>query len=857
MQEYDRAGARAIFARKTETFLEGKELSQEVLLQGLNLLQEEIQVQGKKRTNYRQTLVGGFFYKFYSSIFPVDEKLKSVAKDLFKSRGKSTGAQAFDRAVLDEHAPVSSPVPKFTGKALASGDAKFIDDLPSDGYHFGSLVLSTRGNTSIASINTDLALQSPGVVGFVSAKDIPGENNYSILGEVAYVFAYDKVEFHGQPIGLIVADTIRHAEAAAALVSVQYNEEKSSAPIISTEQAKVKKESNFLHNTNFKKGEVDQVISQSKHQAQGKVYSGSQQHFYMEPQTCDVQLDEENSLIVHSANQWPVAVHSALARVTKLPQNKVRVICRRAGGGFGGKLTHQVPVACAAAVAAIKFKVKLRVALNRNIDMRIAGGREETTTNYRVGFDDSGKIEGVHFQTDLNSGYVKDLSWFCTMAFANAISQSYNLPAYNIDVNLWKTNLPPRTTVRGPSEISSSYCMETVIEHIAQQVNKSSDEIRRVNFLNSEEVERGEIILPNGSKVDHFTIPKIWEEIKEKVNEEKLREEILQFNTNNRWKKRGVAKTPVRYEVGVWAREAVVTVFADGTIVVHHGTSDIGQGAHEKVIQTVSYEFGSRLLGGKALPMDLIRGGDVDNFIVPNATFTGGSTSSESSCMAAVEAVKQIVERLAPVRDQAKKTKEEKGETGEVTWNEIVGAAAATNVNLSAKGYCNGAPPYQNYGGCLSTVEIDVITGDVEILKSYILYDCGKALNPAIDIGQAEGAYIMGVGFILREDLLIDQESGELISEGTWEYKPPSYRDIPQDFTVELLSGSPFPRGFLSSKASGEPPLVLANSVAFAIRDAVTSARKDIGLNEFFPLDTPITPDKLQFACGVQLNQFQ
>jgi len=310
--------------------------------------------------------------------------------------------------------------------------------------------------------------------------------------------------------------------------------------------------------------------------------------------------------------------------------------------------------------------------------------------------------------------------------------------------------------------------------------------------------------------------------------------------------------TPVRYGVMIFPRGASVIIYKDGTVIVHHGSSDIGQGLHVKVNQVVAHTLGAVFDPPVPLSVDNVVCGDVDSRITPNATFTGGSTSSEGSCDAARKACLTLVDRLKPVLEEIIKDRKKAQQTDPVTWKDVVMAAALQGVDLLATGHTNPKYGYQNYGVCYSSVEVDAITGEVEILKSHMAYDCGQSLNPAVDIGQAEGAFVMGVGFFLREKVDFN-ENGKMLSDGTWKYKPPSFRDIPQVFTVDLLQKATHEKGILNSKASGEPPLVLATSVAMAVRRAVQEVRNEFEVKGDFDLPVPFTVDVIHKACGVPL----
>jgi len=316
----------------------------------------------------------------------------------------------------------------------------------------------------------------------------------------------------------------------------------------------------------------------------------------------------------------------------------------------------------------------------------------------------------------------------------------------------------------------------------------------------------------------------------------------------------------VRYEVGVWAQQALVNVYSDGSIVITQTGCEIGQGLYTKIAQVASYALGFAIGVKKSVPLSFIRFAETNTAVTPNAMFTGGSTTSEGSAEATRLACEELVARLKPVVANLEKRRQESKTEAEITWPEICATANGLSVNLSAigkwKGQGDQSLTYHNYGVAFSEVEIDVLTGESTILESDLIYDAGKSLNPIIDIGQAEGAFVIGVGFYLREDALYD-ESGRLLSVGTWEYKPPVVKDIPVSFNVDLHQNSTFDKGILSSKASGEPPLVLAGSVGCAIRQAILSARKDAGKeDEWIELDSPFTVDRIQLACAVSDSDF-
>ena len=848
----DVPGSRPILASRTEQFLKGKSLCEQTLHEALQVLKSEIIIEDEEKKATRQQLVSSFFYKFFVSQINVHPSFQSAALDLFKTRPTSKGSQKF--TVTGEHLPVSEPIGRSGGLNLASGDAEFIDDMPTGNCVFGAFFTSDVANAEVISIDVSEALAAPGVIDWVTGADAPGQNNASVTGENHPVFADKKICYHGQPMGLIIADTQRHAEAAAKLVKVTYKKER---PILSTADAKAagldfRGEAKSTYSGESTEASVLAAVEQSDYRLSGKIILDSQLHFYMEPHVANARIDENGSLILHSANQFPKGVSQGVSAVMGLPHNKIKLVCRRMGGAFGGKIIHSITVAAAVSIAAHKVGREVRLAVGRNQDMRFAGGREEIDMSYDVGFDARGKITALKVRADLNSGLVQDISMFCNNAFVIAFSQAYDLPKFFLESQLFQTNSSSRTAVRGPSELEASWCMETILEHIAHSLGKPVEEIRELNFLNETEAKAGKI-LPSTVPMDHFTVPRIFSELSKKTNEPLLRQAVAEYNANNRWKKRGISKAPVRYQVSLYPRPSLVNCYEDGSIVIHHSTADMGQGAHIKVQQAVSNKLGELFNPPKPVDINIMRCVDLDSHALPNVTFTGGSTSSEGSCESAHNAASEIVSRFALVKRVLEEENADKKQKGEelipINWLSICARAAGDGINMSSFGFVEGGKTYQNYGGCVSVVELDVITGEVEILMSHMIYDCGKSLNPAIDIGQAEGAFVMGLGRLFREEVRYTAE-GKLINDGTWEYKPPSFRDIPQVFNVELLSNAPYEKGFLSSKASGEPPLVLANSAGLALRDAIRAAREENDLQDFFILNIPMTPDRILEACG-------
>jgi len=412
--------------------------------------------------------------------------------------------------------------------------------------------------------------------------------------------------------------------------------------------------------------------------------------------------------------------------------------------------------------------------------------------------------------------------------------------------------------VRGPGELQATFIMESILEHIAAELGKSTHEVREVNIFTdlaarekcaadptSKEIEQysAQIAVSKPDAYKSYTALGVWEMLKKNVDHAAREKAVEEFNASHRWTKRGLAMTPVRYGVSIRAQQAFVCLYNDGTCLITCDGTEMGQGLNTKVIQFAAYHL-SQIVPGSAVPEADIRVGPNGTDKVAAGQVTGGSTTSEGCC----EAVRIAVEKLAAEMAPKRKEMEEKGET--VTFKSLVKAASAS-LEMQASGKCDKAgTSYHCFGACVTEVEVDVLTGETTILSSDILYDCGKPLNPTVDCGQAEGAFVMGLGFFLRENLVQSKETGQVFTDGTWEYKIPCAQDVPLlEFNVEF-----FPRanegGVMSSKASGEPPIVLACSAFCAVRQAVAAARRTFGKLGHFRLDAPATPRDIALAMG-------
>ena len=445
------------------------------------------------------------------------------------------------------------------------------------------------------------------------------------------------------------------------------------------------------------------------------------------------------------------------------------------------------------------------------------------------------------------------------MSVNRSLTQTYRFPNHCTTAHACYTNTPSKTAVRGPGELQAACIIESVIDRVAMATGRSSHEIRVSNMIGPSK-EGSEHSAPCGDVMWEYTAFDMWKQLEKQASFEERLEAVNRINSiakgneGSIWpKKRGIAMTPLKYHHGVSGRMATVHIYKDGSVVLSGVGVEIGQGLFTKVAQAAAYSL-SQI--GVVVPLDMVRHADSSTELHPNIGMTGGSTTSEACAAAVHKACGMLVKDLSPVFEKLKA--KQKGDAV-VSWSDI--ARAGTGIGLTATarwGPTSSKDPlaqkpeavcgeYENYAAACSEVEIDTLTGECSILRTDILYDCGRSLNPCIDLGQAEGAFMHGVGMLLREEMVYVPETGEVFTEGTWEYKPPCTLDVPRVFHVHFLENSEFKRGFLGSKSSGEPPLVCAASVYAAIRMAITAARP-VGA-PFFSLDVPCTVDRIALAC--------
>ncbi|CAA6653769.1 unnamed protein product [Spirodela intermedia] len=810
-------GRHATRAKKVEEFLTGKPVNSGVMLEVIRLLREDISPEeGTDHAAYRVSAAAGFLFKF---LLQLEEEhggggsVRAVAGEK-ETLLLSTGFQnehisfsngevsAVDRSGSQreklppsrqaiegsstEYHPVGQAVKKVGAEIQASGEAVYVDDIPSPiGCLHGAFVYGTRPLVPVKEVNlknqTAAATEEP--VAFISVRDIPsggkniGAGIMAIFGDDP-LFGSSCADYAGQPLGLVVAETQRAANAIARKAEVVYEGEITGPPPIMSVEEAVERNSlfdvpPFLQPTSV--GDFDQAMEEADRKIlSAQIVLGSQYYFYMETQTALAVPDEDDCMVVYSSSQSPERTQKIIAQCLGLPQHNVRVITRRVGGGFGGKAVRSIPVATACALAAFKLRRPVRMYLDRKTDMVLFGGVQG-----------DGEDHGAANGDPRRRGATPDLSPIMPLNISGALKK-YDWGALSMDFKICKTNRPTRSAMRGPGEVQGTFIAEAVVEHVADELAVDPEAVREVNMHTFDSLRR--FHGPSAGDPPEFTLPAVFSRVVATAELRRRREEVRRFNGENRWRKRGISHVPILQPVSLRPTPAKVGVLGDGSVVVEVGGVELGQGLWTKVAQMAAYALGHLLDEGGALTFSivLIQGG-----------ITAGSTTSESSCEAVRIACNELVARLMPLKNRLL---EQLGSS--LTWDLLIGQAAMVSVNLSASTlFCpqGQAVRYINYGAAVSEVEVDLLTGATKILRSDLAYDGGRSLNPAVDLGQIEGAFVQGLGFFMSEEYLSNSE-GLVTTEGTWDYKIPTVDTIPKQFNVELISSGHHQHRVLSSK---------------------------------------------------------
>ncbi|XP_023745900.1 abscisic-aldehyde oxidase isoform X1 [Lactuca sativa] len=850
----------AIRANTVENYLLGKTLSVGLLSESLKLLKANIQPEDDtSHSAYRSSLASSFLFEFLFPLLDSDAsyiKSSSLTSDHYDEKRTllSSSKQVLESS--HEHYPVGEPIIKTGASIQASGEAVFVDDIPSPlNCLHGAFIYSTNPLAWVKGVEV-----KKDVHGVVSFQDIPkgGENiGAKTLFGPEPLFANELTECTGQRIAFVVADSQKNADIAAETAMVDYDTQDLEPPILTVEHAV--ENSSFFEVPSFiypsQVGDFIKGMAEADHKIHSaEIKLGSQYYFYMETQTALAVPDEDNCMVVYSSIQVPEFAQSVIAQCLGIPEHNVRVITRRVGGGFGGKAIKAMPVATACALAAYKLNRPVRTYVNRKTDMIMAGGRHPMKINYTVGFKSSGKITALHLDILINAGISPDISPVMPWNMLGALKK-YNWGALSFDFKICKTNHSSKSAMRAPGEVQASFIAEAVIEHVASVVSMDVGCVREKNFHTFDSLKMFYGVDSVGEFVE-YTLPTIWDTLMKSSNFNDRVETIKKFNKCNTWRKKGISRVPILHEVSLRATPGKVSILRDGSIVVEVGGIELGQGLWTKVKQMTAYclkAIQCEGADGNQL-LEKIRVIQADTLSMIQGGFTAGSTTSEASCEAVRLCCNVLVERLVGLKEILE------AQMGFVKWDSLILHANMQSVNLSASSFFVpefNSMRYINYGAAVSEVEVNLLTGETKILQADIVYDCGQSLNPAVDLGQVEGAFVQGIGFFMLEEYSINS-NGLVIADSTWTYKIPTIDTIPKQLNVHILNSGHHKKRVLSSKASGEPPLLLAVSVHCATRAAIKEARNQVrswkgleGSDSIFQLDVPATMPVVKTLCGL------
>jgi xanthine dehydrogenase/oxidase len=858
-----------ISAPKTAAALVGQPLDQSCLKSALLAVSEDVNMAPTApggMVEFRRSLAASFLFKgvLYAATAleadaPADSPFVLPFEDSYRSavqpyhRPSTCGLQYY--SPVPDVDVVGQPYRHAAADMQVTGEAIYVDDmpLPPQTLH-AAMIVSGKPHAKLISVDTTPAMALCGVAGVYTAADIPGGNDIGAVIHDEELFASEFVTCVGQPIGIVVAETEAEARAAARAVVVEYEE---LPAILDIDTAAAKKSFFEGWGHAIECGEVDSTLSECENSnshprfVSGEVRMGGQEHFYLEPNAHLVVPGEDDEIVTYSSTQCPDKHHRYISHCLGIPMHKVVVRTKRLGGGFGGKETRAAFLNAAAAVPAYLLRRPVRLVLDRDEDMSMTGHRHPFMAKYKVGFTPEGQFLAMDIDFYNNAGNSLDLSHSIMDRALMHCENCYSVPNLRATGYVCRTNMPSNTAFRGFGGPQGMIVTEEIVDRIACLVGKVPEEVRELNFYKEGN------LTPYGMKLDGFQARACWDGAVAAAGGMAARRAVIaEFNLKNRFRKRGIAAIPTKFGISFTTKflnqaGALVHIYqADGSVLVTHGGVEMGQGLHTKVCQIVAQDLG--------VPLSSVHIAETATDKVPNASPTAASASSDMYGAAAADACAQLNARLAPYKEKLGPN---------ATFLEIVQAAYFDRTDLSAHGFYStpditgfgGNRPvnYFTFGAAVAEVELDTLTGDWHVLRADVVMDVGKSLNPAIDVGQVEGAFVQGMGWSCIEELVWGDDQhqwvkpGTLFTRGPGSYKIPTANDIPIDLRVTLLRDSPCERTPMvhSSKAVGEPPFFLGTTVYWALKDAVYSARKDVGVEGWFRLDLPCTPERLRMAC--------
>ncbi len=752
---------------------------------------------------------------------------------------------------------VGKSLPHDSGELHVTGRAQYVDDIPTPAnclhLAFG---LSDTARGVITRADLSGVRGAPGVVAVLKPVDLPGVNDVSAAAHDEPLLAMGEVFYHGQPLFLVAAESHLAARRAARLGKITI----SPRPAILTIDEALEAGSYFEGGpVIWESGEAASAIEAAPHRLEGEIEIGGQEHFYLEGQAALALPGDDGSMLIHSSTQHPSEIQHKAAEALGVAMHKVRVQTRRMGGGFGGKESQGNALAVACAVAAAHTGRPCKMRYDRDDDMVITGKRHDFRIRYRVGYDDDGRLLGVDFIHHVRCGWAADLSAPVADRAMLHAANAYAIPALRIESHRLKTNTASATAFRGFGGPQGMLGIERVMDHVAHALGKDGAEIRTANYHSADA--KAPSRTHYRQKVEDFALHDITPALLERADYRARKQAVAEWNAQNPVLKRGLGFNPVMFGISFTLTHlnqagALVHIYRDGSVHLNHGGTEMGQGLNQKVAQVAAQVLGVKLADVH------ITATDTDK--VPNTSATAASSGSDLNAMAVRAACDKLKKRLTryiahiwevkPAQLHFEDAMVRAGRHA-MAFGEAARLAYEARISLSAAGFYRtpklswdrsagrGRPFfYFAYGTALSEVVVDTLTGEYRILRTDLLHDAGASLNPALDIGQIEGAYVQGAGWLTTEELVWD-DSGRLLSHAPSTYKIPACGDRPELFNVTLWEGENRENTIFRSKAVGEPPFMLGISAFLALSDAVAACGPG-----YPALDAPATPERVLAA---------
>ncbi len=739
-----------------------------------------------------------------------------------------------------------------------SGYANYIDDIVEpEGTLYGAIGYSKKAHAIIKKLDLRNVWKSEGVVSVVTSSDIPGRNDIGAVYDGDPIFP-KKVEYFGQPLFAVAATSTELARKAVQKVKITY---KNLKPVIDTKEA-LRKKLYVLKGRKIKRGDPLKKISKAKNYLKNSFSLGSQEHFYLEGQIAFVIPQEDNDFKIFSSTQHPSETQQIVAKMLNQKNNTISVEVRRIGGGFGGKETQSLIFAAICTLLSKKTKLPVKLRMDRDDDIIITGKRHDFYSDYEVGFNDKGVIEGVRIKLASRCGISPDLSEAINSRALLHIDNAYYLSDVSVENYLCKTNTSSSTAFRSFGGVQGMMMIENIIDNVARILKKDPAEIRKKNFYQKNKKN----ITHYGMRVKDNVINEIFNKLIKSSNYKSRRLNIERFNLKNKYLRKGLSITPIKFGISFTtthlnqAGALVHIYYTDGSVHVSTGAVEMGQGTYTKIAQLIANELG--------LPFNKIKVSSTRTDKVPNTSASAASSTTDLNGAAAINAVNKIKQNLALFVKQKYKLKSDKaiyknsmvkfrGKT--FSFNSLVKDAYLNRVSLSSSGFYKtpkihfnnktflGKPfLYFCYGAAVSEVLVDTLTGENKILRVDILHDQGRAINPAIEKGQIEGGFVQGAGWLTMEEVNW-KSNGELTTHSPSTYKIPAVNDTPEKFNVKIFKNLNKENVVNKSKTTGEPPLMLGMSVFFAIKDAIASV---VNYKIIPNLNAPATPEAILLSIN-------